>query len=65
MPKLPQIRSRELEAILLKKGFKFIRQKGSHRIYINADLKVVIPFHNKPLKRGTLSNILKQAKISL
>ena len=65
MPKLPQIRPRELEAILLKNGFMFVRQKGSHRLYEKGVRKVVVPFHNKPLKKGTLNNILKQANISL
>ena len=65
MPKLPQIKPREVETILLKNGFRFIRQKGSHRLYEKGTYKVVVPFHNKPLKKGTLNNILKQGNISL
>lgn len=64
MSKLPQIKPRELEALLLKNGFRFVRQKGSHKLYEKDAYKVTVPFHNKPLKKGTLNNILKQVNIS-
>jgi predicted RNA binding protein YcfA (HicA-like mRNA interferase family) len=65
MTKLPAIKSKELEKVLLKTGFEFVRQKGSHRMYIRGIYKVVIPYHTKDLKKGTLKNILKQANISV
>lgn len=49
--------------VLEEKGFKFIRQKGSHRLYRKEDLRVTVPFHNKDLKPGTLQSILRQAGI--
>ena len=64
MTTLPAVKPRELEQVLLKAGFKFVRQKGSHRIYVKGNYKVVIPYHNKDLKRGTLRNIIKQANLS-
>jgi len=60
MTKTPVLKPKELEDIVLETGFKFIRQKGSHRIYKKGDKLVVLPFHNKELKKGTVAYILKQ-----
>ena len=56
---LPSIKPKEVEKALLKIGFVFHRQKGSHKIYVKDDYLVVIPIHNKDLKKGTLLNIIK------
>ena len=45
MPKLPRLTAQEAEAILTKAGFKHLRSKGSHRIYIREGRRVVLPFH--------------------
>jgi predicted RNA binding protein YcfA (HicA-like mRNA interferase family) len=55
--------------ILEKDGIKFIRQKGSHRFYekiIDGERVVIpVPVHSgRELKKGTLSHILKKAKIN-
>jgi len=56
LPKLPQLTPSEAESMLLKAGFKCIRSKGSHRIY----MKVVIPFHaGKVLHPKIVKQILK------
>ena len=67
MPKLPTIRPRELVKLLKKLGFLEYRQKGSHLIMIHSinTKQIVIPIHNKPLKKGTLASILRQAEISI
>ena len=67
MPKLPVLESKELIKWLKKLGFREFRQKGSHLILINDQTmkQVVVPVHNKPLKKGTLASILRQAEISL
>jgi predicted RNA binding protein YcfA (HicA-like mRNA interferase family) len=36
----------EAEKILFEKGFHLIRTKGSHRIYLKDDKRIVIPFHS-------------------
>jgi predicted RNA binding protein YcfA (HicA-like mRNA interferase family) len=36
---------KEAEEILFKDGFKLIRSKGSHRIYMKGNKRIVIPFH--------------------
>jgi len=46
-------------------GFSFIRQKGSHKLYLKENLKVIIPWHNKDLKKGTLRHIIKQTGLTL
>lgn len=45
MPKLPRLTAREAEARLLAAGFALARSKGSHRIYLRGNTRVVLPFH--------------------
>lgn len=51
--------------MLERDGWKFVRQKGSHKIYQHPVKQgiVVIPDHglNKDLAKGTENSILKQA----
>jgi predicted RNA binding protein YcfA (HicA-like mRNA interferase family) len=46
-------------------GFLLKRSKGSHHIFYNSisNITVVVPFHNKDIKKGTFLAILKQAGI--
>ena len=61
MAKLPQLTSAQVEKLLLKLEFVFKRQKGNHRVYIKNGSVITVPFRKKPIKRGTLAAILKQA----
>jgi predicted RNA binding protein YcfA (HicA-like mRNA interferase family) len=65
--KLPQISGKELIRILSKFGFETVRQKGSHvrlEKKINESIiKITVPLH-PTLKKGTLSRIIKDSKIS-
>ena len=45
MPKLPRLNAQEAEILLFDAGFLLIISKGSHRIYLKANIRVVIPFH--------------------
>ncbi len=45
MSRLPRLTPQEAEGLLLSKGFKLLRTKGSHRIYGKGKLRIVIPFH--------------------
>lgn len=60
--------AKQIEKVLLRHGFKLVRQKGSHRVYRHSGLKsmVPVPFHggNKQLPRGTFLAIVKQSKIA-
>ncbi len=65
---LPQIKPARLVPILLKLGFKVIRQKGSHvtlEHIKDRSRKVTIAMHNLDLPKKTLLSIFKQAKISV
>ncbi|GIU72901.1 MAG: hypothetical protein KatS3mg003_2380 [Candidatus Nitrosocaldaceae archaeon] len=61
---LPVLSWREVIKALRKKGFKAIRQKGSH-IFLedNKGHYTTVPKH-KEIKKGTLLKILEQAEIS-
>lgn len=68
MPKLPRISSREAIRALERLGFEKIRQTGSHvvmkRTIKEGEIGCVVPVHRE-LKVGTLSNILKQARVTI
>jgi len=52
---------------LQKVGFVVDRQKGSRAVlFKKRDKKfVVVAYHNKDLKKGTLRNIIKQAGLTI
>ena len=65
MPKLPKLTPDEAESLLLKAGFELIRSKGSHRIYIKKNVRVVIPFHsNKILHPKIVKQIVEAIDIN-
>jgi predicted RNA binding protein YcfA (HicA-like mRNA interferase family) len=45
LPKLQRLTAQEAEKLLLKAGFELIRSKGSHRIYMKVDKRIIVPFH--------------------
>lgn len=45
MSKQPRMRAAEAETLLLRSGFQHLRSKGSHRIYLKGDTRIVIPYH--------------------
>jgi len=45
--KLPSLKPKEVIKVLEKLGFVFVRQKGSHRIYVKGNIGITIPYHNK------------------
>ena len=49
-----------------KLGFSEDRQSGSHKIFFNlkTNARAVIPYHLKEIPKGTMSAILREAKIS-
>src|SRR3989344_3684572 len=66
MPKLSPIRGRELIALLEKKGFQNIHQKGSHVRMAHSDgRKTTIPLHSgEKVGVGLLRKILRDTNIS-
>lgn len=67
MPRLPRVKPKKAIKALKKAGLEISHISGSHYIFYKDDNSppVSVPFHNKDLKLGTLSNILKQAKLSV
>ena len=57
------MRAPEVEKNILKDGWYFVKQVGSHRQYKHPTKpgKVTIPFHTGDLDKGTVNSILKQA----
>lgn len=65
MPKLPEIRPKDIEKVLLKLGINSKPGKGSHVTFRHSDgHRTVVPGHNQPLRHGTLRAILKQANLT-
>ena len=67
MSKLPQVKGDRLVIALRKEGWCVDRTHGSYVIMRHEDnpgTKIIIPIHGKPVKPGTLSNILKKAGLS-
>lgn len=67
MPKLPRVKPKQVIKALKRAGFYVDHISGSHHVLYKDDnsLPISVPFHNKDLKIGTLSGILKQAKLSV
>lgn len=57
------MRARELESILLRDGWYFVKHVGSHKHYKHPEKpgKVTIPMHSGDVDKGTANSILIQA----
>jgi len=68
MSKVPNLNFNKVLRALQRDGWIIVRQKGSHiRLQKRTSdelLKLTIPAH-RPIKRSTLSHILKQAKLTV
>jgi predicted RNA binding protein YcfA (HicA-like mRNA interferase family) len=68
MSKVPSLSYPEVIRALQRDSWVVVRQKGSHirlqKHLATEVLKVTVPAH-RPIKRSTLSHILKQARLSV
>ncbi|MEA3324089.1 MAG: type II toxin-antitoxin system HicA family toxin [Euryarchaeota archaeon] len=68
MSKVPSLSYTRIIRALQQDGWVVVRQRGSHirmqKHLRNEVLRITIPAH-KPVKRSTLSHILKQARIDV
>jgi len=68
MTKIPVLNYYQVIKALRRDGWVVVRQKGSHiRMHkekTDGIMKITVPSHS-PLKRSTLSHILKQADITI
>ena len=68
MTKVPSLDYKKVVKALQRDGWVVVRQKGSHlrlqKHMHDEILKLTIPAH-RPIKRSTLSHILRQARLSV
>lgn len=68
MTKVPSISHEKVIRALQRDGWVVVRQRGSHirlQKHIQREvLKITVPAHT-PIKRSTLSHILKQANLTV
>jgi predicted RNA binding protein YcfA (HicA-like mRNA interferase family) len=50
---------------LKRNGFIVDRTSGSHYLLMKGKLSVIVPYHTRDLKPGTLSSIIKQADLTI
>ncbi len=67
MAKQKLLSGNKIVSTLVKMGFEKVRQRGSHvvmkKVTPNGPVGCVIPMH-KEVAKGTMSSILRQAKIT-
>jgi predicted RNA binding protein YcfA (HicA-like mRNA interferase family) len=68
MTKVPSLDYHRVVRALRRAGWVVVRQRGSHirlqKTTPDETLKIVVPAH-RPIKRSTLSHIIKQAKLTV
>ncbi len=62
MTKLPS--SQKIINALLKNGFTFISQRGSHQKFRKEDKTVIVPASRKEIPIGTFRSIVRQSGLS-
>lgn len=62
MPTLSQVKAKDLVKVVVKLGFKFRDQSGSHAVYVHPDgRRTTIPIHpTQTLGIGLLTKIIKK-----
>jgi predicted RNA binding protein YcfA (HicA-like mRNA interferase family) len=63
--KLPALKPRKVIKALERGGFYVHHTSGSHYILKKGKLRVIVPYHNKDLKPGTLRSIIEQAGLTV
>lgn len=67
MSRLPSLKARQVIRALERAGFFIDHIRGSHHYLKHPEktnLLIVVPVHNKPIKRGLLHAIIKDAGLS-
>ncbi len=62
MSKLPQTKARDLVKVIIKLGFTFRDQSGSHAVYVHLDgRRTTVPIHpTQTIGTGLLTKIIKK-----
>ena len=68
MSKVPSENYERIVAALKRLGFAVVRQRGSHirleKQLADRQIRITVPAH-RPVKRSTLSHIIKQAEVAI
>jgi len=64
MSSWPSLKPKEVVKVLIVLGYALARQKGSHQVYVKGESIIVVPMHNKDMKKGTLNQIVKATGLS-
>jgi predicted RNA binding protein YcfA (HicA-like mRNA interferase family) len=68
MTKVPSLDYHTVVRALRRAGWVVVRQRGSHirlqKTTAEETLKIIVPAH-RPIKRSTLSHIIKQARLTV
>lgn len=62
---LPTLKPKDVIRTLESAGFIFVSQQGSHRKFTLGQITLVVPFHTKDMRPGTLRHIIKQSGLSM
>ena len=63
--RLGSVKPREFLAKMKRAGFEVDHQTGSHAILLDkSGRRLVVPVHAREMKRGLLTDLLKQANLS-
>lgn len=67
MPKLAQLKPKEIEKILLRNGFVVNVSRSSHKQYFNPKTSshTTVSFHSKEIAVGTLRSIVRQSQLPI
>jgi predicted RNA binding protein YcfA (HicA-like mRNA interferase family) len=63
--KLPAVKPSRVIKALQRHGYYIHHVRGSHYFLRKSDHNVVIPYHNRDLKPGTLRSIIEQSGLTV
>ncbi len=65
MTKLPAVKPKIVIRALKRNGFAVDHITGSHYVLLKGKIRVIVPYHNRDLKPGTMASIIAQAGFSI
>ncbi len=63
--KLPALKPKKVIKALERNGFYIHHVKGSHYFLRKGDINLIIPYHSRDMKPGTLHDIIKQSGLTV
>lgn len=63
--KLPALKPKRVIKALERNGFYIHHVKGGHYFLRKGNINLIIPFHNRDLKPGTLHDIISQSGLTV